>query len=424
MSALKSPQPGELKVRTRELPPQKLTGYWAERKSTKNPFGTSHVIRTDLESGAQITESYGHPWRGKYPGFDMGGKFITVKSEAVIQPSHMTLVSTDGLTYCEGPLLPSLPLSVTQKGYLKLNKVEIPSDLNALGATAVSLCNPTNPVANASVTLAEAVREGVPLVPGLSLWKDRVKPLLGVSSEFLNAQFGWLPLVDEIREFSKAVKSAADIISQYKRDEGKLVRRQFSFDEIVSPEKVISESKLVSPWWGGQGPAWSRFGVTPQGTLRRYESSIRKSWFKGAFRYYIPDDEFYQVLQHHGSLADKLIGAKLTPEVLWELTPWSWAVDWFSNTQQVVQNLQNFEVYGQFLAYGYMMDESRSIYKHTWEQTNAASTTLHPNVPPAYWESSRKCREHANPFGFGLELNELSSTQWAILAAVGVTQLL
>ena len=398
------------------------------RATQKSQFSVADQGEKVLLGGTQITVSEGHPWRMKYPGRDMGGPFHTVKSEVRCPAPKINLESTNKLQKLDACVLAQAPMSEgSQKAALIPQSLEAPNDLNALGATAIALTNPTSPVADASVTLAESIREGLPLLPGVSTWRDRTRSFLGLPGEFLNAEFGWLPLIGEIRNFAKAVKHATEILSQYKRDEGKLVRREFSFDEIHS-ESISSQTVSQAPWLGpspsGSTYGWSKYGITPLGTVTTTQTSKRRSWFSGAFRYYIPtQNDNWTRFMEHGSEADKLFGISLTPEVLWELTPWSWAIDYFSNTQQVLQNLQSIEIYGLIIAYGYMMDEDIQQSTTSWEQTNRSSTSLHPNAGAISYVKTRKLREPASPYGFGLSWGDLSSTQKAILAAVGLSRL-
>lgn len=374
--------------------------------------------------GEQITASKGNPFRGSYSG-DLGGPFGTAKSQLSINELRFQGVSTNGNEELSTAHLPidgfELNNTTTEPPLL-----QYPSDIDALGADAVALSNPVNPIADASVTFAESIREGLPSIPGISLWERRVKALLGISGEFLNAEFGWLPLLDEITSFSKAVKHSRDILSQYKRDEGKLVRRRFNFPHTKS-KTIINESPFRDPILlaknGGSYshfPTYSNTHVT--GTILTYDDITRRSWFSGAFRYFIPNqDDSWKSVFTHGSSADHLLGTSLTPEILWELTPWSWAVDYFTNAQSVITNLQNFEIYGELLAYGYMMDETIRTRNVVWISSDKGTL---PDSSVVSWIFSRKLRRAANPFGFGLTNSDLSPEQLAILAAAGITSLL
>jgi hypothetical protein len=290
--------------------------------------------------------------------------------------------------------------------------------LDERGTEAIAACNPLNPVAEASTSLAEAHREGLPSLPGIQTWKSRTKPLLGIAGEFLNTEFGWLPLVSEVKSFANAVINSHKILDQYVRDSGRTVRRQFSFP--ISQSTSYSTPATGHAIYGnGQ---WSRAGLnkalTGAHTVKKVTS--RKTWFSGAFTYHIPSDMTgLSGLYDQRSQAGHLLGTTLTPETLWELTPWSWAVDWFSDAQQVVENLDSFKLYGLVMRYGYIMEETSTVETHTLTGSNLPTT-----VSPVTVSTVTKVRRRANPFGFGLEWADLSPVQLAIAAAVGITQVL
>jgi hypothetical protein len=117
--------------------------------------------------------------------------------------------------------------------------------------------------------------------------------------------------------------------------------------------------------------------------------------------------------------AQHLLGLSLTPDVLWELAPWSWAIDWVSNTGDVVKNISRFASGGLIMRYGYMMEHSIRKDIYTLDRTGLKSGR---RVPPIALVTETKVRRKANPFGFGLTWEGLSSFQASILAALGITK--
>jgi len=117
--------------------------------------------------------------------------------------------------------------------------------------------------------------------------------------------------------------------------------------------------------------------------------------------------------------AKKLLGLSLTPETLWNIAPWSWAVDWFSNTGDVISNLSDWASDGLVMHYGYMME--KTIVKDTYNITPSGIQAF-PSVPNLTLVTETKQRIRANPFGFGLSFDGLSTIQKAILAALGISR--
>ena len=311
-----------------------------------------------------------------------------------------------------------------------INKSFDESSMNADGTTAISLVAPTNPTANLSTALAESYREGNPSLPGIQSWKQRTNAAKAAGSEYLNYQFGWAPLVGEVHSVVNAARYHRDIMSNYRHNEGKNIHRRFDF----SPEIITwEESVLASPVFR---PLPSTFN---SGEVGNHEAQIvcektRKRWFEGCFTYGGPSEtDYFRRALGFGSEADAVYGLTLTPDVLWNLTPWSWAVDWFTNAGDVIKNISNFALAGLVMRYGYMMEETSYTY-YTRHNPVSYRTLLSQNPTKTgkavMGANSRgittvtKSRCPANPFGFGVGWEGLSPTQLAITAALGITRAL
>jgi hypothetical protein len=120
--------------------------------------------------------------------------------------------------------------------------------------------------------------------------------------------------------------------------------------------------------------------------------------------------------------ADKLFGTDITPEVLWELTPWSWAIDWFTNAGDVLSNVSDYVKYGLILKYGYIMETTMVKDTYTYVSYGDGTSTYPVDVPPLIMTSTVKKRRKANPFGFGVAWDGLSPFQLAIAGALGLSK--
>lgn len=414
-------------------------GRNVSRNVVSSPWKTDFY--NNRRDGFQLTETEGHPFKHRFTMYegDVGGPFRSQKNVTLIP--GLTSVHRQELVHpkgseqfignqFDGTVVPPFP-EAGQPGKalypIGISKsIEPSSDLDSLGATAVNAANPLNPLNDAATFLAESFREGLPSVPGLSLWQERTRAVLGVAKEFLNAEFAFLPVVREMKDFASSVSKMGDVLAQYERDAGKLVRRSWYFPIEHTESISLSVVKQKTPIFGGS----HTFANTPTfnpplGDVDLIKRRDRKLWFSGAFTYAIPDG-FFSGLYDGASEANKLLGSTFTPETIWELTPWSWAVDWFSNAQEVITNLQALKIEGLVMPYGYMMSEKTSSDVYSFRQTgwsneenkNLASPLV---VPDVQFVSTKKEREQANPFGFGLEFSDLSPIQLAILAALGIT---
>jgi len=120
--------------------------------------------------------------------------------------------------------------------------------------------------------------------------------------------------------------------------------------------------------------------------------------------------------------ANKLLGTRLTPATVWNLAPWSWALDWFTNTGDVVTNLSAFANDGLCLRYGYIMEEVSTRNTGCWQGyiNTRDSANVFIKIEESFGSTTKK-RQPATPFGFGLELGSFTPRQMAITAALGLS---
>jgi hypothetical protein len=380
-----------------------------------------------IATGRQTTVSESHRYDHVHGHFDGGGPFYTDKVEYGVSPRTVRLEKGGnnaelwytGPVYCPFPSSAEYTSLGVDSKFVPRSETDF-TDLDADGATAISIVSPVNPTSTLSTGFAEGIREGVPSIPGIQTWKRRTGLAKAAGSEFLNVEFGWLPLVGEISKVRDSVRFHRDILNQYHRDEGRNVRREFAFPIERSGGTVVGTGHATFPT---EGNAWSTaIGVPLSERVLTLETSVRK-WFSGSFTYGLPSqsDSWGRAIGI-GSDADKLYGIALTPDVIWELTPWSWAVDWFTNAGDLITNFTNFELAGQIMRYGYMMEEKST--KITASLRTCALKGAETQAGPRSWVEHRsKIRRPANPFGFGLSWEGLSPTQVLIAAAIGITRL-
>jgi hypothetical protein len=417
-------------VRKRSLPVQiPLAG--CSRSATGELIGSQLPYS---RVGSQVTESIGHR-RSKNGAFYEGGPFYTAKLEMKIPTiSVVAYQNPTGLTdfnkggRYKGPLFCGIPPNeaiVDGEFFTKFKSKPDYNGLDSYGATAISLCKPTNPNADFGIALGETLRDGVP-IPGIQAWRQRTAIAKAAGSEYLNAVFGWLPLVDDMKNTAQSIKDANVILDNYQRSSGSNVRREFNFDTTRSETQAIIGTEKNASGLGPPGPAGFVSSLLlpggQQGTMTRTTITEVRRWFSGCFTHQsYPDNSRVQNMMNVNSDTEKLFGVSLTPDLVWELTPWSWAIDWFSNAGHVVSNVGSFIQAGLIMRYGYMMEETttRKIYS----LSNAGYKSYNGPVPSSEMTLTVKRRTEANPFGFGLKWEGLSPTQLAITAALGITRL-
>lgn len=389
--------------------------------------------------GKQITVSEGHPTRKlKASGPDQGGDFFTTRQyieglhgrtrsvhvEWETGPAHQGQDTQD--YYYNGPVYP-LDIRYGPGGGHELFPLSIHSsneELDEMGATAVARCKPTNSVANVATSLMELRADGLPKVPALQALRDKSKIRKKIGGEFLNVQFGWLPLISDYKDWNKAVATAGKVVKQYQRDAGKVVRRQYYFplektSETYTADQYDPALRYMYPFWTNIPYEFVDRNLP---TSRLTIETVKKVWFSGAFTYYVPTgNDTLSKLVRRGLEAQQVSGAIPTPEQIWNAAPWSWAIDWFSNMGDVISNINDRLIDGLIMRYGYVMEHT--IVRHTYSvDPIGVYDGAEIAVPPISFVVETKQRRKANPFGFGITWNGLSPIQIAIAAALGVSR--
>ncbi len=349
------------------------------------------------DSGHMI--SINHPGWSKASSGDQGGPFYLHKQRTTVAASY-----ADN-PYYGGSIWPISP----QTAYT-LPAISAASDgsLDAKGTTAIARSLPTNPVAGLSQFLGE-LHEGVPKTFGQSLTKERSAYFKGLGSEYLNYQFGWVPFVSDIRKFAHAIKHHNEVINGYRKGSDRKITRRFAFP--TTNDYVGGPSRFITP---GAVTRMSGDGVVSI-------SSIEECWFEGAFRYHVPVGESHlDKMRRFESYANKVLGLNLNPSLVWELTPWSWLVDWNSNIGDIIHNISYLGQDGLVMQYGYVMMHRKKMTSYVIERCVNA---LYPFGGCSMTTVDEyKQRRPATPYGFGLDPMGFSPKRIAILAALGLTK--
>jgi len=414
-------------TRLREVDPY---GDTATAFSSTDDPNNGHVVEEDSRTpwriaGTQITVSEGHPFpppKGSLA--DVGGEFFSQKSYVKTPIRNRTLAASfkrfndfqSVSRKYHGYILPIMPPGPgsTTPWPAALNSSK--EALSAIGATAIATCKPDNPIANLSTTLGETFREGIPHLVGSTLWESKIKAAQKAGHEYLNVQFGWLPLLNDISDFVGGVANANAVLAQYERDAGGVVRRSFGFPSTyTSSEEVVSGTTASVVGTGANILS----GATGVRTWRR--EIRRRRWFSGAFTYYLPSGYDSRNEMDRIGLLAKRFGLDLGPDTVWNLAPWTWAVDWFTNAGDVISNIDSYAIDGSVLRYGYMMENT--IVTDTYSMTGVRDI-LGNAVPvqPLVLETNTKMRVGADPYGFGVSWEGLSAFQTSILVALGLTK--
>jgi hypothetical protein len=290
------------------------------------------------------------------------------------------------------------------------------NQMNIWGSEAVNRAAPGTSPMNLAVALGELKKDGLPSVVG-STFKQRSSAAKKAGDEYLNVQFGWAPLVRDVTSLANTIAGADSILNQLERDAGRIVRRRLTLVETDDWTEEVLRDNAVGCLGNFTSSAMPY--VFGQGQLIKRTRTMRKVWFSGAFTYYLPPDYYSRdAIRRAAARSQLLFGLKLTPEVLWNLAPWSWAADWFSNAGEVISNTQRFLLEGLVMHHGYLMEHTR--HEHWYSINNETESRW--SVPPLGLLTETKSRIKANPFGFGVDFSGLSGFQTSILVALGMSR--
>jgi len=408
---------------------------------TRTTYDVSQRWRTLW--GTQVTESENHPdWRkgGRWENLtvfivtpDTGGDF-TMQKTYVQSPvmglgqkvySAWTPTEPYGRERRESEYYALLPLAEYNMPFPPSARSS-DGALAALGTTAISRCAPTNNVANLATAVGEFFQDGIPKFIGSTLWKSRTSNLRTVAKssgdEYLNSEFGWKPLVADVSDLAKGVIHLNKLVTQYIRDSGKVVRRRYAFPPVQSTVTTVvkSNTSAVSVSSSNYNSLFDYANLNKGIVYRDRETTINQ-WFSGAFTYHLPSDTG-EWMGEHVAVARKVLGGDLTPEVLWEITPWSWAIDWFTNVGDLVKNTSAWSNDGLVLKYGYIMEHS--VVRDTYTFVGPTGyLTAEARPLPITLVTETKLRRRATPFGFGLNIGSFTNRQKAIVAALGLSRM-
>lgn len=378
---------------------------------------------------SQVTDSENHPaWRRprrrRYLG-DLGGEFYStrdwVRASGYLSGESLTNQSTtcrrryqfSGCAYAESPK--------GGAGSFPTRTSSTSADLDKVGATAVSRVSPTNSIADLSVMIGELLHGGISRSE-VAAWESRVDSARSAGKDYLALEFGWKPFVSDLYKFADGVSRLNQIMDQYVRDAGKVVRRRYEFplETTTSLPSIVSTS--TQPYIGGAFNFATEQIESLPGTRVAVVARQQRRWFSGAFTYHLPPiaSGGKRGLGWYATTAQKVFGLELTPETVWNLAPWSWAVDWFSNAGDVLSNVSDWATDGLVMRYGYVMEHT--IDTRTVSRTGFRLKNQQGSVSDVIYVRETKIRRKANPFGFGLTWEGLTPRQMAIAAALGISK--
>jgi hypothetical protein len=271
------------------------------------------------------------------------------------------------------------------------------------GAQGWNRYKPAQPVVNLSVFLYE-------IAEVTKLFKFALSSVKKIASSYLNIQFGWLPTLGELENLLDAASNMSELINQLIRDNGQWVHRAGS----VAKEKEVIGPKSI---YGSIYPYIYTSGLK---TTQETRVNTRIS-FAGRFKYYIPALA-NNTLSGRIRAARRVLGLEgITPANIWEIIPFSWMIDYFSNLGDIISNFESSIGDNLVAKYAYSMAHTKIVVENTATFFVNYSGKTTSKVAIARLIKESKARAVANPFGFSSD-TDLSWKQLSILVALGLSR--
>lgn len=223
-----------------------------------------------------------------------------------------------------------------------------------LGTLLIARTNPSRPVVDLPVSIAE-LRELPDLVrsAGTNLIKK-------AASGNLKWEFGVKPLISDIKgllEFQKRFDNRRKLFEK--------LREKPICRKVKLYESVVADSSFTGTVTTNSSP------TTIQCSHRRVRKSTdRKVW---GYVYWYPDPTFKKEVWSNDDLARAarraVLGLTIDFKTAWELIPWSWLVDWYSNVGDWLlanRSLIPVRYRTPRLCYHYISSETFAMSNNNW----------------------------------------------------------
>jgi len=322
------------------------------------------------------------------------------------------------------------PTRVTAKGPVLLTLVDPAKrptswdlDLDivrAFGAGSIGIAKfaPTADEVGLAQLIGELRSGDIPRMPGsmLSGALTKGERIRASADEYLNFQFGLVTSGRAIHDLVVGVLNSRKVIEQLYRDNGHTVRRRgLVSKDTTGTIEDLSVQMDPSPYLYATSSASTQ-------TRRVATSEHIERWFSGRFRYHIGNEgsDFLNRLSAYEREARIALGLNLGPGTWWELTKFSWLVDYFIDVGSVLRSLELFSRDGLVMTHGYaMVHHRKEVTIPFWLQFYREPVGRWVENT---WFIENKVRVQAQPFGFDVNLEGLTVFQNSILAALGISR--
>lgn len=345
--------------------------------------------------------NYGYPHFP--PNRNIGGTFVQENTVITLDPIDVGEIAAKAWNQVYNG-------SISASAYPPIGSVST-GDASSRGAEAYNRMKPDKPSFSGLNSLYE-LRE----VPEMLV--QRFTPdLKGASNYWLALQFGWKPLLNDIRNLVNSQRNLQKRLRWLLDHEGQPVRRSVRLVDTSSTQQTFGgyalsalQPQLVTGYYASE----PKYGGSHQ--------SGEEWWASARFRFWLPDGP--RDIAWRRKVLAYLYGLYPTPRVIYNMIPWSWLVDWFTNAGDVLSNLQA-DVASRLAAdHFYCMRRNWARCEFNAQGTFNTSSGFPTSVnSTSRYEVEHLSRVMGDPFGFATNQNMLSGMQLSILGALGISRL-
>lgn len=311
---------------------------------------------------------------------------------------------------------------------------------NGIASRAISAMNPIKSHASVLTTLLELAKGDVPgILKNLRTHYDGIMDLKQVTAKGsldaantiggtpLETVFGWVPIAQDIKAAIQVLTTLDSLLfppDNTRRKFNTVVHERYG---TYAGSAQLQNGSLMTPIGGlsdiGLNSKTSSY-ISYAGTAPTVYTARETIDVRVTARF---NTSLVPSAQSNGYL-DKLhvlLGLDLTPQVIWDLLPWSWLVDWFANIGSVVENLGNIHMSNVILNYAYATFRREAVSGAWCRPVLSTGSTGYVSLTGNFiteYKMSQKVRLKASPYGFGTALSSLTGPQWAILTALGLAR--
>lgn len=242
-------------------------------------------------------------------------------------------------------------------------------------------------------------------------------------------QFGWKPFIRDLQRMYFLWQTMDKHLAKLVRENGKNIRRQASLE---SQDTYVIDDRGAYGFPGAYVNGFPGEIITVGNGSSSYLSWKRtsvKAWYVASYQYYMPD-----IGSSQWTTAAKraLFGINPTPELIWNVLPWSWLTDWFVNVGDVISNISENAVQNLRQNYSYIMVKSSTTTNWStiskWSGLSNGPPFVHRWAPGSFTWFTETIRETkvrvggGSPYQLSPIIGDLTADQWGIAAALGLSK--